>query len=558
MAVMKHDMAYNELFIRPIRRLYTDYALSVEEFKDKNAGIMKNHWVDTHHGNQGEKIYELFDSKMDGEIVKESLQEWLCDNRNEITQCIGIALRNHERSYAEWFKYVDDRSGPDELALYSLSRKHGIHTSVFNKSYVWTTLMDHVNRSDEEIITLCGVNLVFLGPSTYGIIRDIHTPQPHSKPNSLQSPGQPPKQGSKVTCRDSTRGRKSSDNCSKGRGRGCGSHGKRSQTLSESRQENFRISVSNVMPCTVRSSRQTIDYLSLNDGLEDETPDSPKRRSKHTYRPQSGPSANRLAAHKRMSSPESIIVEETASAATLSAVPTTSNEGDTLTGVPVEDQNLPDLVLNRNEPDIVEPVNVEQATKTVDAASTEEDLEAASTLLSLGDIRDNTLDEDDENAQLMPIGGVNALVDVAPEPLRLDQVSVDNVIAGIVETEELEKDLTVGETQPPETQDSSTAKLAAEEGVTVEPLPDTGDQTEKEPVVVKGALKTKTYALKKKPDSKRTFKCSECKAVETSIHKLNEHHRWMHNPQMYGICNCTFALASSLTRHMYDHYEKKF
>ena len=185
MAVMKCDTANNELFIKPICGLYAEYVISVEDFKDRNAGIMKNRWVDTRHGDQGEKIYELFNSQMDGEIVKESLQEWLCDNRNEITQCISIALRNHEMSYAEWFKYVDDKSGPDKLALYSLSRKHGIHTSVFNKSYVWTTLTDHVNRSDEEIITLCGVNLVFLGPTIYGIIHDIRTPQPESNPIPL-------------------------------------------------------------------------------------------------------------------------------------------------------------------------------------------------------------------------------------------------------------------------------------------------------------------------------------------------------------------------------------
>ena len=80
--------------------------------------------------------------------------------------------------------YVDDKSGPDELALYSLSHKHGIHASVFNKSYMWTTLMDHVNRSDEEIIALCGVNLVFLGPTIYGIIHDIRTLQLESNPIS--------------------------------------------------------------------------------------------------------------------------------------------------------------------------------------------------------------------------------------------------------------------------------------------------------------------------------------------------------------------------------------
>ena len=100
MAVMKCDMANNELFIKPIHGLYAKHAISIEDFRDRNAGIMKNHWVDTHHGDQGEKTYELFESEMDGEIVKESLQEWLCDNRNEITQCIGIALRNHEMSYA--------------------------------------------------------------------------------------------------------------------------------------------------------------------------------------------------------------------------------------------------------------------------------------------------------------------------------------------------------------------------------------------------------------------------------------------------------------------------
>ena len=47
MAVYKCDMAFNELFIKPICGLYRDRALSVEEFKEKNAALMKNHWIDT-------------------------------------------------------------------------------------------------------------------------------------------------------------------------------------------------------------------------------------------------------------------------------------------------------------------------------------------------------------------------------------------------------------------------------------------------------------------------------------------------------------------------------
>ena len=115
---------------------------------------MKNHWIDTSHGVKGEKIYELFNPDMDGEIVKESLQEWLCDHRHEITQSIGIALQNHEMSYAEWFRYINDQSGPDELALYSLSHKHGIHTSVFNKSYVWTTFYIFVSVTSREMFII--------------------------------------------------------------------------------------------------------------------------------------------------------------------------------------------------------------------------------------------------------------------------------------------------------------------------------------------------------------------------------------------------------------------
>ena len=59
--------------------------------------------------------------------------------------------------YAEWFKYVDDCSGQDELSLYCLSQKYGVHTSVYNKSYVWRTLSNHIMLSDTEIFKCSGV-----------------------------------------------------------------------------------------------------------------------------------------------------------------------------------------------------------------------------------------------------------------------------------------------------------------------------------------------------------------------------------------------------------------
>ena len=77
MALRKYDTANNEQFVTPIRGLYPEHAISIEDFKNHNTGLMKNRWIDTTHGNKGEKIYELFDLDTDGEIVKESMQEWL-------------------------------------------------------------------------------------------------------------------------------------------------------------------------------------------------------------------------------------------------------------------------------------------------------------------------------------------------------------------------------------------------------------------------------------------------------------------------------------------------
>ena len=134
-----------------------------------------------------------------------------------MTECISIALHNHECTYSEWFRYVDSCSGPDELALYCLSRKMGIHMAVFIKSYIWTTLADHINCTDEKIIQLCGVNLVFLGPIHYGILRDIRWPSkntvPSMNPKPSPSTNPPIVQKKKTTCRDG---------CSADRKKGCG------------------------------------------------------------------------------------------------------------------------------------------------------------------------------------------------------------------------------------------------------------------------------------------------------------------------------------------------
>ena len=147
-------------------------------------------------------------------------------------------------------------------------------------------------------------------------------------------------------------------------------------------------------------------------------------------------------------------------------------------------------------------------------------------LLSLGDSLEDTLEEDDDNALLMPIGGANNPEDIAPQPIRLDRNSVDNTIAELVETEELKKSTEEERMNPTVTLPAPTDQLqpSTDPPPVVQP-PDVSANTKK------GSLITKTYELKK-PAVKGSFKCSECNTVKQTIQKLNEHHREKHNPQM--------------------------
>ena len=223
-------------------------------------------------------------------------------------------------------------------------------------------------------------------------------------------------------------------------------------------------------------------------------------------------------------------------------------ENRTLIGVPTGD-TLPDLVTNSSG---------------VDINSGAQDLEAANVLLSLGDSLESMLDDPDDNANLMPIGGEGIVpVDAAPQPLRLDQVSVDAAIAGMVQSEELTI-MPAGDKSNPETvntvqePDNNTAKEDDNKPEDDIPLSELAKTLEESKSPTKGVLKTKTYGLKKKPDSKRTFKCPACDTWKSSVQRLNDHYKRRHPPQMCGICGRTFTFPSSLQRHMYDHDEKRY
>ena len=140
--------------------------------------------------------------------------------------------------------------------------------------------MNHVSRTDEKIFKLSGVNLVYLGPTVYGIIREIRAPQPGTV---VLKPGPPTKSSKcsgKTTCRDSSRsgGHKHSNKAGRNTEAERGTNKDRPKTLSEKRRANYGISDTNITTRKLRTSMQPVDYVSLNDGYDEEEEPQPRKK----------------------------------------------------------------------------------------------------------------------------------------------------------------------------------------------------------------------------------------------------------------------------------------
>ena len=93
-----------------------------------------------------------FRDEKDGELAREGVQTWICDNRLEVNNCIRIALDNKKESFCNWFRASEQSSSPDELFLYCLAKQTRKHVSIFNAKYVWSTLANHIKYDYFEVL----------------------------------------------------------------------------------------------------------------------------------------------------------------------------------------------------------------------------------------------------------------------------------------------------------------------------------------------------------------------------------------------------------------------
>ena len=297
-----------EKFIRPIWCLYSDYVMTIDKFKDEHGVLLNNYELEDLGDDAEYKLYAEFSKDGDGELARELVQTWICDNRLEITNCIRIALNNRKQAFCDWFRYSEQYTSPDELLLYCLGKQNRLHVSIFNTKYVWSTLANHIGYDYFEILEHSQIILVFLGERHYAIFRKKGNPvhdESSSKSNKT-SHGRSRGRGRSGNTRTTTK-KKTVCRSSNKKSQSVSPVGKRSQTLKSARKEHFGIGSKSLAEVDVekygrgkRRKGQTIDYLKLNEGEEDldSTPVSPKK-IKHIP-VHSGPTLHRQSAQKQV------------------------------------------------------------------------------------------------------------------------------------------------------------------------------------------------------------------------------------------------------------------
>ena len=148
-------------FIRPIRSLYSDYATTIDKFKEEHGVLLNNYELEDLGADPEYKLYAKFSKDKGGELASELVQTWICDNHLQVTNCIHIALDNRKQAFCNWFRGSEQFTSPDELLLYCLGKQNNLHVSIFNSKYVWSTLANHIWYDYFEILEHSHILLVF-------------------------------------------------------------------------------------------------------------------------------------------------------------------------------------------------------------------------------------------------------------------------------------------------------------------------------------------------------------------------------------------------------------
>ena len=179
----------DELMSSVIQSNYCEYvqclserdAVNIQTFQYTPMG--KNYWIDLRRcfinskPNQNH-VLELF-GEFSGFEPSELRQRavTILSSETEIpywSHAGSVLLGLNFMSYSNWLKYMSEDSSPcDELMLYVLNRIHCRHTVVYTSNRIWTTVQADNKLTEEDLMSICDLRLVYLGNKIFGELKKL-------------------------------------------------------------------------------------------------------------------------------------------------------------------------------------------------------------------------------------------------------------------------------------------------------------------------------------------------------------------------------------------------
>ena len=278
--------------------------------------------------------------------MKEQVQTWICDNRQDVTRVVSTTLHVKEISFGSWFRMSEENRSPDELVLYCLSKMTKKHTVILNKSFPWSTLSNYISYSDLEIMQRSSIVLVYVSVSKYAVLKPSWTVKTPDTSPPTPAKNRKRKAAGKTTCRSrDNRAKKETATPSLTSSTGNARTVRSSRTLAEKRLNQYGIG-GGVQNMTRVTRKKQVDYFKLNDGLDEisNEPTSPRQKKKCNYLPScSGLSSTRQRAQTSIMSPPAQVLP--CIPAVKTAQQTESNKSSTSSGIQTKPKETPEISL---------------------------------------------------------------------------------------------------------------------------------------------------------------------------------------------------------------------
>ena len=157
-----------------------DLSETVMPYDFEMMSMSKSHWVDdtdcytVSHGRNPDCLFQIF-----GRFSNQSA----CDVRDDLLHSIeqecelfmDIGSNYLDKLGLDLKVWLEDMTSPisfgDELCLFALSRRYNRNVLVHTKKSIWCTIANAGSMSEQDIIKLCHLRLIFLGRSLFGIVR---------------------------------------------------------------------------------------------------------------------------------------------------------------------------------------------------------------------------------------------------------------------------------------------------------------------------------------------------------------------------------------------------